>query len=88
MNLADVFSLECKLTQGSDCETGWTCVFSLNQEKNSHMGNCNYGTWKVCCKEPGRTLDSKVVKTVCGSNDGKVLTLDNIMLMMVFITSA
>ena len=74
-NLSLVFSLECQLRNEDCSKYGETCVFSLNQETNSHVGDCSYGTWKVCCKEPGRTLTSNVVNTACNSNDGAVLSL-------------
>lgn len=39
----------CSLKYGS-CEADETCLFSLRNETNSHLGNCSVYNYKVCCK--------------------------------------
>ncbi|MDI6826255.1 MAG: hypothetical protein QMD36_03615, partial [Candidatus Aenigmarchaeota archaeon] len=77
LNFSSVFSLECKLTQGSDCETGWTCVFSLYNYTNSHIAECNLKddyTVNVCCQESGYNLYVKYRTTDCEANEGGVIS--------------
>lgn len=85
LNLATVFSLECKLysqplQSDQNCEdTSWTCVLSLYDGYNSHIAECNPNDdyrLNVCCREPGYSLPVRYVSDPekCGSGETGVIS--------------
>ncbi len=60
----------CTFRSGS-CNSGETCIFSVYQENDSHVGTCNYYNTKVCCTE----INSSTFRTSCNSNEGTLLSV-------------
>ncbi|MBI2545446.1 MAG: hypothetical protein HYW22_02535 [Candidatus Aenigmarchaeota archaeon] len=53
------------------CNVGETCIFSVFQQNDSHVGNCSYYNTKVCCNE---TTSVAVRSGACNSDEGAVLS--------------
>jgi len=58
----------------SSCGTE-TCVLGLESTTNSHVGDCTYGNYKLCCNDPSYTLITTVRNTNCLPTEGEVLYL-------------
>jgi len=69
--------LTCQLKSGN-CLASETCIFSLNRTSNSHAGDCNYGSLKVCCSDTGATLIASIKSTPCNPslNEAGVISLN------------
>jgi len=54
----------------ANCNQDEKCLFSLYSTENSHVGNCNYFDYKLCCNE----ITKAEIKDSCSSNEAEVLS--------------
>ena len=63
------YSLSCAIR--ANCNADEKCLFSLYNTENSHVGNCNYFDYKLCCDE----IINAEIKDSCISNEAAILSL-------------
>jgi len=68
--LQPVYAFNCTIRSNS-CNAGETCMFSLVKTTNSHAGNCDQYTNKVCCSN----ISSTSIKSSCSSDEGGIISL-------------
>lgn len=60
---------------GGPCNSGETCIFSVFQQNNTHIGSCDYANTSnnfiVCCTE----INSVAVRPSCNANEGGIVSM-------------
>ncbi len=57
--------------RASACSGGETCILSVLQENNTHVGSCSAYNTKVCCTE----ITTATVRSACNSGEGGAVSM-------------
>ena len=65
---AQISKLECNITEGTTCESGWTRILALEDWNNSHVEipTLDNYSYSICCRDMDGTVD---IGTTCDALD-------------------
>jgi hypothetical protein len=67
--VSSAFALVCAIRDA--CFPGETCIFSVYQVNNSHVAECGYYPYSVCCSD----VTSSAIRTTCIGDENPILSV-------------